>query len=205
MQDHWTQGRSCVTLLHYAKIPFKQWLTASMNLPRMTLSDLGIAALDDLGRAVAALRPHLDTSDQRADVTLIEEAIARLSRNPAPDTSGLRDFDASRLSHLLDLTGPDLARELLMRLSEDLTNALETLEAGAATDDWKRLREASHVLISLSGSVGAFSLQTMAEGLNAIAHRQDHVALPTIMPSLTGELMALIAFVRTTKAPDGSI
>jgi HPt (histidine-containing phosphotransfer) domain-containing protein len=175
-----------------------------MNLPSMTVSDPRFAALVDLRRAVAELKPHLDTSDQRAELTLIEEAIARLSLNRAPNTNGLREFDSSRLSHLLDLTGPVLARELLMRLTEDLTNTLETLDAGAATDDWKRLREGSHVLISLSGSVGALSLQTMAESLNAIAHRQDHAALPTIMPSLIGELLALIALVRTTRAPDGT-
>lgn len=65
-----------------------------------------------------------------------------------------------------------MAIELLARLTEDLI-ATDTLETGAAVADWKRLREGSHALISLAGSVGALSLQSMSEDLNAVAHRQD--------------------------------
>jgi HPt (histidine-containing phosphotransfer) domain-containing protein len=111
------------------------------------------------------------------------------------------DFDASRLSHLMAITGPDLAAELLARLTEDLTTTQTLLEQGTVTADWTRLREGSHVLISLAGSVGALSLQTMAENLNAIAHAQDHGALATLMPPLTGELASLIQLIRTTRPP----
>jgi HPt (histidine-containing phosphotransfer) domain-containing protein len=162
------------------------------------------AALADLRRAVAALTPHIDTPDQRADLALIEDAVARLSmlRPTAPHSLG--DFDPSRLSHLLQLTGPDLAHELLARLTEDLITTRETLDIGAATADWTRLREGSHVLISLAGSVGALSLQAMAERLNAISHRQEVEALSTLMPALTDELFALIALVRATPSPFGT-
>jgi HPt (histidine-containing phosphotransfer) domain-containing protein len=175
-----------------------------MNRSDRIASDLRDAALADLQRAAAAARPYLDTPDQRADLELIEDAVARLSRPRTPDARGLHDFDPSRLGHLLDLTGPELAHELLQRLVEDLTATQETLDIGTATADWKRLREGSHVLISLSGSVGAYSLQGMAESLNATAHRQDQGALPALMPAINGELLALIALVRATKLPDGA-
>lgn len=163
-----------------------------------------LGPLQDLRRAVDALRPHLDTADQKADLILIEDAITRLSQ-PAPEIAvGLGEFDPSRLGHLLDLTGPDLAVELLARLTEDLVATQHTLETGAASADWTRLREGSHVLISLAGSVGALSLHAMSETLNAIAHRQDSAALHALMPPLRSELAALIRLVRATRPPNGT-
>ncbi|HLQ19673.1 MAG TPA: hypothetical protein VK146_11900 [Tabrizicola sp.] len=158
-------------------------------------------ALADLRRAVQSLRPMMDTPDQRADLLLIEEAVARLSQSNAPVATGIADFDPTRLSHLLQITGAELGPELLSRLVEDLTSTQHILAAGADAADWKQLREGSHVLISLSGSVGALSLQTMAESLNALAHRQDRDGIALLMPALSGELAALIRLVRATKAP----
>ena len=60
------------------------------------------------------------------------------------------------------------------------------------------------MLISLSGSVGALSLQAMSEDLNAIAHRQDRAALDVLMPPLAGELATLIQLIRATRPPLGN-
>jgi HPt (histidine-containing phosphotransfer) domain-containing protein len=175
-----------------------------MSRPKTTTADARAGALADLRRAVQALRPFISTSDDQADLFLIEDAAARLSRPQALATTGIADFDPSRLAHLMQITGPDLAAELLARLTEDLTTTEDSLVAGADSEDWKRLREASHVLISLSGSVGALSLQAMSESLNAIAHAQDRDALSAMLPPLTGELSALIRLIRATRAPTGS-
>jgi HPt (histidine-containing phosphotransfer) domain-containing protein len=188
--------------LHYAKI------SAPARPDPMTRSDTSsdaprAGALADLHRAIQALRPHLLTADDRADLMVIEEAIGRLSQPSTPTANGISDFDPTRLAHLLQITGPDLAPELLARLTEDLTTTQDSLTAGDETADWKRLREASHVLISLSGSVGALSLQAMSESLNAIAHTQDRDALSAIMPPLSSELSALIRLIRATRAPNG--
>ena len=158
--------------------------------------------LQDLRRAVEALRPHLLTTDQQAELSLIEDAVSRLSA-PGPEQTGLADFDPTRLETLFTITGPGLAAELLARLNEDLTATQDLLKTGAAIADWKRLREGSHVLISLAGSVGALSLQAMSENLNAIAHRQDEAALDALMPSLTAELAILIQLIRDTRPPFG--
>lgn len=172
-----------------------------MTPSRSTAADPRAEALADLRRAIHVLRLHLDTPDQQADLFLIEEAAARLSLPRPPVATGIADFDPSRLTHLLEITGPDLGPELLARLTEDLSSTRDGLVLGTEATDWKRLREASHVLISLSGSVGAISLQEMAESLNALAHRQDRDGLNTLMPPLSGELDALIRLVRATKAP----
>jgi HPt (histidine-containing phosphotransfer) domain-containing protein len=186
--------------LHYAKI------AAALRRDSMTRSSPVTAApragaIADLRRAVQALRPHLTTADDQADLTLIEDAVTRLSQPPETASTGIADFDASRLAHLLQITGPNLAPELLARLTEDLTATQDNLAAGDETGDWKRLREASHVLISLSGSVGALSLQAMAESLNALAHTQDRDGISALMPPLDAELTALIRLIRATRAP----
>lgn len=175
-----------------------------MTRPDAVTKDPRAGAIADLRRAVQALRPLLDSADDRADLFLIEEAIARLAQPPAAAATGIADFDPTRLASLLQITGPDLAPELLARLNEDLTTTQDTLAAGADSADWKRIREGSHVLISLAGSVGALSLQAMSESLNAIAHAQDRDALASMMPPLEGELAALIRLVRATRAPNGS-
>ncbi len=164
-------------------------------------TDPRAGALADLRRAIQALRPHLDTPGDQAELALIEDAALRLAQPVAPPALGIADFDPSRLATLLQITGPALAAELLARLTEDLTTTQDLLAAGSQTGDWKRLREGSHVLISLSGSVGALSLQTMSETLNAIAHAQDATALAALMAPLDAELSALIRLIRATRAP----
>jgi HPt (histidine-containing phosphotransfer) domain-containing protein len=163
----------------------------------VTGPDVKSRALEELRRATQALEPHLDSADQRADLRLIDEAIGRLAKAQT-SRGGISEFDPTRLGHLLDLAGPDLAEELLARLTEDLSATGEKLALGTAAADWTLLREGSHVLISLAGSVGAISLQGMAETLNALAHQQDQDTLQTLMPPLTGELSALIDLVRRT-------
>lgn len=181
--------------LHYAKIPASGVL---VTVPRTLTSRSRSEALDDLRRAVHALSDHYTAPRHRADLDLIDEAVARLAAEPMPAQVAIAEFDASRLAHLMDLTGPDLAQELLARLTEDLGKVLDVVGSDAAASDWKRLREATHVLISLSGSVGALSLQAMAESLNAVAHRQDQPAAAAILPPLSQELRALIAYVGAT-------
>jgi HPt (histidine-containing phosphotransfer) domain-containing protein len=183
--------------LHYAKGFVAFWDRRMVNSRGTAAADARSRALETLRLAARALMPHLVTADERTELQLIDEAIARLTRTWATP-SGLEDFDATRLDHLLDLAGPDLAEELLARLTEDLITTGDKLDLGSADTDWALLREGSHVLISLAGSVGALSLQARAEALNALAHRQDRDALLSLMPSLTGELSALIDLVRRT-------
>jgi HPt (histidine-containing phosphotransfer) domain-containing protein len=159
-------------------------------------------ALANLRQAIDGVRPYLTTPDQLAALFLIEETSVRLAEPTLSDPIGLMDFDPTRLNHLLEITGPDLAVELLARLTEDLGATESVVIAGAASQDWKALREGSHVLISLSGSVGAISLQAMSEALNATAHSHDRDALDKLMPTLLSELSSLIRLIRDTRPPN---
>lgn len=109
-------------------------------------------------------------------------------------------FDRARFQRLLALVGPALAPELLRQLQADLSACAETIAQGMTAGDWDRLREASHVMISLAGSCGADGLHEMAQTLNAAAHAEDRTALERLAPGLTADLAALIALVRATPA-----
>lgn len=159
------------------------------------------AALADLDRAVTALAPHLHGTDDQATLARLRAEVARLSRPTDPDTTGLKEFDPTRFQRLLDLTGPAMAGTLLLHLADDLARCRTLALTGARDHDWDALREGSHILISLAGSVGALSLQAMAEALNTAAHATDDPAARALVPGLVTELDALIALVHATPAP----
>ena len=162
-------------------------------------------ALTDLGRALAALAPHLPRPDDPAPLARLKADVARLSRPAEHPPIGLRSFDPPRFQRLIDLAGPAMADTLLAHLGDDLARCRSMALAGdgsiSGQHDWDALRESSHILISLAGSVGALSLQGMAETLNTAAHGQDGTATRALIPTLVGELDALIAFVRATPTP----
>jgi hypothetical protein len=110
-------------------------------------------------------------------------------------------FDPDRLRRLLDLVGPTEAQAFLSQLDHDLSDCARRIEAASDRQDWTALREASHVLVSLAGSAGALSLQTMAEALNAAAHARNTAALTALHRQLAPDLSCLITLVRATPAP----
>ncbi len=162
-------------------------------------------ALDDLFHAVSALAPHLHSADDQAILSRLRADVARLARPGFQSTPGLHDFDPTRFQRLIDLTGPALAGTLLLQLADDLGRCRTLALTGAEDLNWDALRESSHILISLAGSVGALSLQAMAETLNTAAHGQDATEARQLTPVLVAELDALIALVRATPAPDAGV
>ncbi|MEE4120020.1 MAG: response regulator [Paracoccaceae bacterium] len=136
----------------------------------------------------------------------IAEAIARLGHetrtwhpaaeaapNLGPDETGIaRETPvAPRLGHLLALAGPDEASELIDRLSDDLERSAETLADATERGDSHGVRAATHVLISLTGAVGASRLQRDMEAANAAAHRDDWTGIRTRIDAVAAPLAAL--------------
>lgn len=164
-------------------------------------ADARTAALAKLGRAIAALTPHLQSADDLATLARLQADFARLSGPAENPALGLRDFDPGRFQRLLDLAGPAMASTLLAHLADDLARCRTLALTGSREQDWDALRESSHILISLAGSVGALSLQAMAETLNTAAHGHEATATSALVPALVGELDALIALVQATPSP----
>jgi hypothetical protein len=113
-------------------------------------------------------------------------------------------FDPDRLPRLLDLVGPAEAGSFLAQLDQDLSDCAASLAVAADRQDLATFREASHVLISLSGSVGALALQSLAEAMNAAAHAGNSAALADIYSQIAPDLARLIAVVRATPNPFAS-
>ena len=90
------------------------------------------------------------------------------------------ELDEDRFRRLLDIAGPAGAKELLTRLHNDLGNVSAHMARAIKELDQVELRGQTHVLISLSGAVGADRLQRQAEALNAAAHRLDESAVLTL-------------------------
>jgi hypothetical protein len=122
-----------------------------------------------------------------------------MQKPPPPDR-----FDPDRLPRLLELVGPTEAANFLDQLDRDLTDCARTIAQATDRGDWISLREASHVLISLSGSAGALALQSLSEAMNAAAHARDRAALTDLYTQLAPDLTRLIDLVRAAPNPFAS-
>jgi hypothetical protein len=113
-------------------------------------------------------------------------------------------FDPDRLRRLISLVGPTEARTFLTQFDRDLSDCARTIAAATDRQDWTALCEASHVLVSLSGSAGALQLQSLAEAMNTAAHARDPAALADLYGDLAPDLARLIAIIRATPDPFAS-
>lgn len=104
-------------------------------------------------------------------------------------------IDRARLDHLLEIAGPEGARELLRRLAEDLGSVERGLVTGLAGPDFVQVRSHTHVLIALAGAVGSDMLRAQAETMNAAAHRRDHATLKAMGADSMRQLDLLIHLV----------
>ncbi|QDC08646.1 response regulator [Oceanicola sp. D3] len=83
------------------------------------------------------------------------------------------DFCPERLDRLIAISGDDGGREFLSRLHADLCRSRISLAQAGAIGNADEIRAQTHVIISLSGAVGALPLQDLANLANAAAHRAE--------------------------------
>lgn len=133
---------------------------------------------------------------------------------PAPMPATLvGGLDQDRLQRLLNMAGPETARELLDRLVSDLCTVQRGLQQTmpartgvqpgvqpGAQPNWDAIRAHSHVLISLAGAVGALRLQAEAEALNQIGQRADRTALTGLLPNALIDLEEMIEVIGQVRA-----
>lgn len=109
-------------------------------------------------------------------------------------------MDTDRLNRLLAAAGHHGSAELLDRVVEDLTSVLGGLDRAIAESAVPDIRGQTHILIAISGAVGADRLCQMAEVLNIAAKRHKLDQLAQIYGPLRldlVDLMGLIAARRT--------
>ena len=86
-------------------------------------------------------------------------------------------IDGQIYQSLRDTIGAESMGELLEKVVEDIKSVKEGLISGVRDDDHPVIRSNTHVLISVAGAIGATSLQSLAERLNAAAHANNDKAI----------------------------
>lgn len=102
-----------------------------------------------------------------------QPAIPERPRGKPARGQGVVPVDDYVFGSLYKTIGPEAFSDLLEKLQQDLGNVADRLQAALTARDCKQLGDASHILISLAGAVGAFELQDSAEMLNNAAHAGD--------------------------------
>lgn len=124
-----------------------------------------IPSIEALGAAVLAA--PADTAPPDGPLTAAAPDDPQRTVRPAPRAEHVAP---DILSALIDAVGRDRMDELLGKVIHDIGEACETCARAAPAGDMDMLRGATHVMMSVSGTVGAVRLQRMAERLNDLAH-----------------------------------
>lgn len=149
-----------------------------------------IASGSDFGRAVLRL------AGQPAGLPEPEDVLAA-GRSEAEFGA---QMDMTRLHALLEVAGKDGAAELLARLDEDLQSVRDKLSKGVAAGNVPVIREQTHILIALTGAVGADRLWQLSEVLNIAAKRRRLDDLAGLYAPCAADLDDLIVLIGQKRA-----
>jgi hypothetical protein len=111
-------------------------------------------------------------------------------------------MDVARFDALLEVAGADRP-ELLERLHADLCSVRDALDRALVQDDLAEVRAQTHILIAVSGAVGADRLYRLAEVLNIAAKRRRTADLPALYAPCRADLTDLLDYVARRAAGFG--
>jgi CheY-like chemotaxis protein len=112
-------------------------------------------------------------------------------------------LDEARFDALLEVAGPEGRVELLSRLHEDLGMVLSGLDVAIRDATLSEIRAQTHILIAISGAVGAERLHRLVEVLNIAAKRRRMADLPALYQPCRADLVDLIGHVERAGARHG--
>lgn len=121
-----------------------------------------VTGIQELGNAI--LR-HTPKSNSSSAPDLIDASEDTASQKPVRSIVDEQVFDG-----LLKSIGQDTMQELLIRVQTDLNEVHDKITKGLETSNWEPTRNASHVLVSVAGAIGATDLQHLAQRLNTHCH-----------------------------------
>lgn len=107
------------------------------------------------------------------------------------------------LDHLLTLATPQDAAELLQRLDRDLGNAVSEIDRAVATGDQTSVSATLHVLIGITGSVGAAQVFALAKALGQDAKDEKRLS-PRLLDQLKDGIASLRAEARRRSQAGGA-
>lgn len=109
---------------------------------------------------------------------------------------GQAALDRAVLSRLFDLAGPGTAPELMRRLIGDLAGVRDGLQEGLAQDDMGVLRKHGHVLVAITGTIGATQVYELASALNHQARSGDLEGARARAALLLASIAGLLAHLK---------
>lgn len=149
-----------------------------------------VSSVEEFGRTI------LRYAGRPAGLPEPEDVLGRDSEDPAFGAK----MDEGRFHALLEVAGADDAIVLLERLDEDLRAVRDSLDTGVQARSVPMVREQTHILIAISGSVGADRLCRFAEVLNIAAKRQRLDDLEALYVPCRRDLEDLIALIAARRA-----
>ena len=120
----------------------------------------------------------------------------RDAHHSVKDPSHRRFLDAEIYFNLRNSVGDEAFFEILEKMEADLQDTRESLIGAIAKMDLQELRQASHVLISLAGAIGATRLLVWSQQINLLANNARTSEIQTKFDECISDLDRLILFVR---------
>ncbi|MEL6126652.1 MAG: response regulator [Pseudomonadota bacterium] len=153
----------------------------------------------ELGASGIIAKPLTSVEEFGREVlTILEDAALGPPGERGPITgNGTLKLDPDVFDALSEAMGPEGIGELKRRVIGDVKDIAEGLESGLASKDDGLIRQKTHILVSVSGIVGAQSLQHLAEQLNAAVHDGQRGRVAELIGQTLAEVGELIEFVES--------
>lgn len=161
----------------------------------------GVSPFSDAAQSLTAARAALARlsamalpDEARAAVSEAQAALQAIPESPREDGIDNAMFDA-----LLEMAGPDVARDLLIQMHTDLITVQFGLTSALVQADFGQIRAHTHVLSALAGAAGAKGLEAAARQMNMAAYRADGAQVGQLEGRVLPGLSTLIAFVESAR------
>lgn len=151
-----------------------------------------VISIEDLGNAI--LR-HLPAGNSASPTGPDQTQVADASTAAKPEIETVVDLEI--YNRLETTIGFDNMQELLRRVREDLTGVREQIDQGLEAGTTKPGQQASHVLISVAGAIGATQLQQSAQRLNTQCNGGNMDQVKVTSSECLGGIDMLMEFVRS--------
>ncbi|MEM1345317.1 MAG: response regulator [Pseudomonadota bacterium] len=166
-------------------------------------------AIDAAGADGVIAKPILSIEQLGEDILALM-APRRAQNRPPSTPAPAPTLDAPTLDYggSIDLAiytalegsiGQPAMQELLDKVEIDLRAAGTRIAEGGRMGDIKAVREASHILISVAGAVGATVLQEQAQHLNTAAHAGKTETMAADCEGALAEIAAVLGFLKSRK------
>ena len=145
-----------------------------------------ILSIDQFGQEVHAILEKRRESGRQEEIPV----------KSSPRSDGRKATVDEVLFEQLSSAFDDQRRaELMRQISKDIGDACGQIEVAHPLSDGETIRAASHVLISVSGTIGATRLQSLAQCLNSAGHAADSQEIDRITPDLIAEAARVMEFI----------